>query len=333
MSIASAISCAEKPSTSNISSAARWLARRCWTAATKASSTLSRCSARSSGSVRERLQPRDLVARLVERRARLGRRPVVDRQHPPLLALELVQARVGGDPVQPRAQRRAALEVGAPAPGAQAHLLQHVLGVVRRAEHPVAVGAQFGAEAFERILHPSILDSGACRGEPRRKGGTLKDGERRQLAYASRRAGVPLPEVEPGDRVRVLCDGGSRGNPGPAAVAAVRRRRRTATGSRSARVADRPRDRRRGRVPGDPARARARRGRRRRSRSAATPSSRSSACARAKGPPTCVAAARAFARRALGLAPARGQRGRRRARARRCSGRVLAGPFAGMGHR
>ena len=49
----------------------------------------------------------------------------------------------------------------------------------------------------------------------------MKDGERRQLAYASRRAGVPLPEVEPGDRVRVLCDGGSRGNPGPAAVAAV----------------------------------------------------------------------------------------------------------------
>jgi ribonuclease HI len=55
----------------------------------------------------------------------------------------------------------------------------------------------------------------------RRKGGTLKDGERRQLASASRRAGTPLPQVEPGDRVRVLCDGGSRGNPGPAAVAAV----------------------------------------------------------------------------------------------------------------
>ena len=57
--------------------------------------------------------------------------------------------------------------------------------------------------------------------QPRRKGGTLKDGERRQLASASRRAGVPLPEVEPGDRVRVLCDGGSRGNPGPSAVAAI----------------------------------------------------------------------------------------------------------------
>ncbi len=56
---------------------------------------------------------------------------------------------------------------------------------------------------------------------PRRKGGTLRDGERRQLAYASRRAGTAPRPVEPSDRMRVLCDGGSRGNPGPAAVAAV----------------------------------------------------------------------------------------------------------------
>jgi ribonuclease HI len=58
--------------------------------------------------------------------------------------------------------------------------------------------------------------------KPRRKGGTLRDGERRQLALASRRAaephrGAPAPAV----RERVLCDGGSRGNPGPAAIAAV----------------------------------------------------------------------------------------------------------------
>jgi ribonuclease HI len=52
----------------------------------------------------------------------------------------------------------------------------------------------------------------------RRKGGTLRDGERRQLAYASRvRPAAPAP----GPRERVLCDGGSRGNPGPAAIAAV----------------------------------------------------------------------------------------------------------------
>jgi ribonuclease HI len=56
------------------------------------------------------------------------------------------------------------------------------------------------------------------RRRPRRPGGTLKDGERRQLAYASRTpAARPL---EPGPD-RVHCDGGSRGNPGPAAIAAV----------------------------------------------------------------------------------------------------------------
>jgi ribonuclease HI len=55
----------------------------------------------------------------------------------------------------------------------------------------------------------------------RRNGGTTKDGERRQLARASRHAGTPAASPEPGDRARLLCDGGSRGNPGPAAVAAV----------------------------------------------------------------------------------------------------------------
>jgi ribonuclease HI len=57
---------------------------------------------------------------------------------------------------------------------------------------------------------------------PRRPGGTLRDGERRQLAYASRRAAqAPRPAPRPAETHRVLCDGGSRGNPGPAAVAAV----------------------------------------------------------------------------------------------------------------
>jgi ribonuclease HI len=56
---------------------------------------------------------------------------------------------------------------------------------------------------------------------PRRKGGTLKDGERRQLAYASRRAGQPARPPATTGTALVLCDGGSRGNPGPAAIAAV----------------------------------------------------------------------------------------------------------------
>jgi ribonuclease HI len=66
-----------------------------------------------------------------------------------------------------------------------------------------------------------MTDRTRPRRRPRRKGGTLKDGERRQLARASRHAG-DLPTMPgPGDWARLLCDGGSRGNPGPAAAAAV----------------------------------------------------------------------------------------------------------------
>jgi ribonuclease HI len=58
--------------------------------------------------------------------------------------------------------------------------------------------------------------------KPRRKGGSLKDGERRQIAYAARRAAAPpLQPPAPTGTAIVLCDGGSRGNPGPAAIAAV----------------------------------------------------------------------------------------------------------------
>jgi ribonuclease HI len=54
----------------------------------------------------------------------------------------------------------------------------------------------------------------------RRKGGTLKDGERRQLARASRYSSPPVAPTPRGSAL-VLCDGGSRGNPGPSAIAAV----------------------------------------------------------------------------------------------------------------
>ena len=64
-----------------------------------------------------------------------------------------------------------------------------------------------------------MTDSPGRRRAPRRKGGTLRDGERRQLALASRHGVAPPPA--PSGRHRVLCDGGSRGNPGPAAIAAV----------------------------------------------------------------------------------------------------------------
>src|SRR4051794_562221 len=55
--------------------------------------------------------------------------------------------------------------------------------------------------------------------KPRRKGGTLKDGERRQLARTSRHGPAALPE--PAECALVLCDGGARGDPGTAAIAAM----------------------------------------------------------------------------------------------------------------
>jgi ribonuclease HI len=64
-----------------------------------------------------------------------------------------------------------------------------------------------------------VTERPQSRRRARRKGGTLRDGERRQLALASRHGDAPAPAPWP--RERVLCDGGSRGNPGPAAMAAV----------------------------------------------------------------------------------------------------------------
>src|SRR6202000_1134510 len=58
---------------------------------------------------------------------------------------ERAQAAVGGDPVQPGAQRGAAVVPGQTPPGVQQGLLERVLGILERAEHPVAVHLQFTA--------------------------------------------------------------------------------------------------------------------------------------------------------------------------------------------
>jgi ribonuclease HI len=55
----------------------------------------------------------------------------------------------------------------------------------------------------------------------RRTGAATSDGQRHQLARAARLAAAPPAAAPAAGCARVLCDGGSRGNPGPAAVAAV----------------------------------------------------------------------------------------------------------------
>jgi hypothetical protein len=90
--------------------------------------------------VREGLQPDDLAEA-----ARLGR---LDAGHVPLplpapaLGAARVQAAVGRDPVQPRPRRGPLGETGEALPCGQHRVLQSVLGVLQRPEHPVAVHPQ-----------------------------------------------------------------------------------------------------------------------------------------------------------------------------------------------
>jgi len=73
------------------------------------------------------------------------------------------QAPVGRDPVQPPSHRAVPVEAGQVPPGAHKGLLQDVLGIVHRSEHPVAVHVQFtdvgGDEDAESLL---IARPGPC---------------------------------------------------------------------------------------------------------------------------------------------------------------------------
>jgi hypothetical protein len=68
------------------------------------------------------------------------------------------QTDVGGDPVEPGAERRARLEAVEPPPGAQQRLLQRVVHIFERAEHPVAMDVELASErqrqSPERALVP-----------------------------------------------------------------------------------------------------------------------------------------------------------------------------------
>ena len=55
----------------------------------------------------------------------------------------------------------------------------------------------------------------------RRSGKTLTDAERRRLGKVRRAARTPAPKPAPDGAATLWCDGGSRGNPGPAACGFV----------------------------------------------------------------------------------------------------------------
>ena len=154
-------------------------------------------------------RPHSSAAAMSAARPRRGRQP-------PSLVAQRVQAAVGGDPVEPGAHRRAPLELVKPAPGRQQRLLKEVLGVLQRAEDPVAVQLELAAIRVGQ-LPERLLAAGAGAGE-----GALAHGRRphsRALAgriVIKRKDTVGREKSSPGFRRR------------PCRI----RRRQTRTGSR-----------------------------------------------------------------------------------------------------
>lgn len=70
-----------------------------------------------------------------------------------------VEASVGGDPIEPSPQRGPPVEPAQPPPRGQQRLLQNVLGVLERAEHPVAVRLEFATVRRGQLTESVVVAS------------------------------------------------------------------------------------------------------------------------------------------------------------------------------
>ena len=113
--------------------------------------------------VRDRLDPRRLWKGIEVRRFGRSGGTEIHWTRPARAPVEHIEADVRRDPVEPRAQRRAALEAIDASPCSQQRLLDRVLRIERRAEHPVAVANQLRA-----VLLQSKVEFARCRSNSRR---------------------------------------------------------------------------------------------------------------------------------------------------------------------
>ena len=104
------------------------------------------------GRVRSREDPGRLAPRVQVVEDRLLSGAEIHRARTPLAPVQRVEADIRRDPVEPRAQGRAALEAVDRPPGADECLLHRVLGLERRAEHAVAVGNERAPMLLELLL-------------------------------------------------------------------------------------------------------------------------------------------------------------------------------------
>lgn len=107
--------------------------------------------------VRDRPDPGRLGQPGPDRGVHARRGGQVHRPGPALAAPEQVQADVGGDPVEPGAQRGAPLEAVVAAPGPHHRLLHGVLGLEGRAQHAVAVAGQLGAVRLQPVRQRALF--------------------------------------------------------------------------------------------------------------------------------------------------------------------------------
>jgi hypothetical protein len=98
------------------------------------------------------LDPGDLRQRGRKRCVRRLGRTEVHGPGPALPCGEHIETHVRGDAVQPGAQRGAALEPLEAPPCTEEGLLHGILGLERRAQHPVGVAGQLGPVLFEQRL-------------------------------------------------------------------------------------------------------------------------------------------------------------------------------------
>jgi hypothetical protein len=104
--------------------------------------------------VRVGLEPERLGA--ARRRRRLGhRRNLLGGSS--RFAAEQIEAAVAGDSVEPRAEGRAPLELVEAAPGREQGLLEHVFGVLQRAEDPVAMELELAPEGVGQLPERQLI--------------------------------------------------------------------------------------------------------------------------------------------------------------------------------
>jgi hypothetical protein len=117
--------------------------------------------------VRIRLEPDRLDERLADVLAWPAGRAVADRQRALRPARVRVAAHVRRDLVQPGAKGAATPEPGKASPRAQQRLLESVVRIMDRAQHPVAVRVQLAAMALDDVsesllLPPRAASSSSC---------------------------------------------------------------------------------------------------------------------------------------------------------------------------